>query len=156
MKPNNKNIPNKENIVKPYIIHMWWSITILSLLLIASISFIFSERVVNADNLAEYISFASVLLSITLSIFAILYTYTSNVQIQEQFNKIDCAASNINDVSYKLHDVSSRLNDSLTDITTTLANLDKGQQELNKKVSDRNSILTNMGEILKDINNSES
>lgn len=150
MKTDSQN--NKTNRTPTYVIHMWWSIVIISLLLIGSVSFILSERIINAESLSEYISFASVLLSITLSIFAILYTYTSNVQIQEQFNKIDSAATNIRDVSYQLHDVGSRLGESLLDIQNKLTNIDLAQQELNKKISDRNVEL-DVKDLIKDLNN---
>ena len=150
MKTDRQN--NKTKRTPTYVIHMWWSIVIISLLLIGAISFIFSERIINAESLSEYISFASVLLSITLSIFAILYTYTSNVQIQEQFNKIDSAATNIRDVSYQLHNVGSRLSESLLDIQNKLTNIDIAQQELNKKISDRN-VKLDVKDLIKDLSN---
>lgn len=150
MKTHRQN--NETKRTPTYVIHMWWSIVIISLLLIGAISFIFSERIINAESLSEYISFASVLLSIILSIFAILYTYTSNVQIQEQFNKIDSAATNIRDVSYQLHNVGNRLSESLLDIQNKLTNIDIAQQELNKKISDRN-VKLDVKDLIKDLSN---
>ena len=82
--------------------HFWWLISILGVTIIALVSFILTCRMLDAVKIMEYISYASVILSITLSIFAILYTYTSNVQIQQQFEKINSAANNIASVSDNL------------------------------------------------------
>ena len=93
--------------------HYWWSIILMALTIIALISFILSERIVEAEKVMEYISYASVILSITLSVFAIMYTYTSNNQIQEQFEKINNAANNITATSEKLTQTGNALKQNL-------------------------------------------
>ena len=108
---------------KNNIIHYWWSITLMALLIIVLISFILSERIVKAEKVMEYVSYASVILSITLSIFAIMYTYTSNVQIQGQFEKINNAANNITATSEKLTQTGDTLNNNLSTILDSLENL---------------------------------
>lgn len=108
---------------KNNIIHYWWSITLMALLIIFLISFILSERIVKAEKVMEYVSYASVILSITLSIFAIMYTYTSNVQIQGQFEKINNAANNITATSEKLTQTGDTLNNNLSTILDSLENL---------------------------------
>ena len=108
---------------KNNIIHYWWSITLMALFIIVLISFILSERIVEAEKVMEYVSYASVILSITLSIFAIMYTYTSNVQIQEQFEKINNAANNITATSEKLTQTGDTLNNNLSTILDSLENL---------------------------------
>lgn len=70
--------------------------------IIALTSFILSERICNATKIMEFISYSSAILSITLSIFAIQYTYTSNVQIQQQFEKINAVAESIKNASGEL------------------------------------------------------
>lgn len=72
--------------------HFWWIISIMALTIIALISFIISRRICCSDELMKYVSVASVILSITLSIFAIQYTYTSNNEIHQQFEKINSVA----------------------------------------------------------------
>lgn len=108
---------------KNNIIHYWWSITLMALFIIVLISFILSERIVEAEKVMEYVSYASVILSITLSIFAIMYTYTSNVQIQGQFEKINNAANNITATSEKLTQTGDTLNNNLSTILDSLENL---------------------------------
>jgi predicted PurR-regulated permease PerM len=128
---------------KNNIIHYWWSITLMALFIIVLISFILSERIVEAEKVMEYVSYASVILSITLSIFAIMYTYTSNVQIQEQFEKINNAANNITATSEKLTQTGDTLNNNLSTILDSLENL---RTDMNVQFK---SINNNM--ILKDI-----
>ena len=113
--------------------HFWWLIIILSVTIIALLAFILSERVVDAKEIMEYISSFALLLSIVLSIFAILYTYTSNVQIQLQFDKINASANNINEVSTKWIETASQISDKIE-------RLEKRQEELNKKFDNNNPL----------------
>lgn len=103
--------------------HYWWSIILMALTIIALISFILSERIVEAEKVMEYISYASVILSITLSVFAIMYTYTSNNQIQEQFEKINNAANNITATSEKLTKTGNALKQNLETIMDGIENI---------------------------------
>ena len=103
--------------------HYWWSIILMALTIIALISFILSERIVEAEKVMEYISYASVILSITLSVFAIMYTYTSNNQIQEQFEKINNAANNITATSEKLAQTGNALKQNLDTIMDGIENI---------------------------------
>lgn len=119
--------------------HFWWIICTLGFIIIALIAFILSNRIEGADKIMEYISFASVILSITLSVFAILYTYTSNVQIQQQFEKINAAANTITDTSKNLTVTNEKLNANLDIILEHLENIDQNQQEMTTKLTNMNS-----------------
>ncbi len=77
--------------------HFWWLVGLLSTIIILLISYIIWGKTSDAQLIINYVSCASVILSITLSVFAILYTYVSNVQIQQQFEKIDSAAISISE-----------------------------------------------------------
>ena len=121
--------------------HFWWIICTLGFIIIALIAFILSNRIEGADKIMDYISFASVILSITLSVFAILYTYTSNVQIQQQFEKINAAANTITDTSKNLTITNEKLNTNLDTILEHLENIDQNQQEMTTKLTNMNSDL---------------
>lgn len=81
-----------------------WTIVIHSLVIITLVGFIFSKRIINAESIKSFIDYAATLLSITLSIFAIAFTYTSNNSIQRQFDKIDYASKIIVDSASNLHE----------------------------------------------------
>lgn len=119
--------------------HFWWVISILALIIILLVSFILTQRVIEASTIMEYISYASVILSITLSIFAILYTYTSNVQIQQQFEKINSAAENIHKTSDNLNITENKLNENLAMILQRLENIDESQKEISSHLTDTNA-----------------
>ena len=121
--------------------HFWWLISILGVTIIALVSFILTCRMLDAVKIMEYISYASVILSITLSIFAILYTYTSNVQIQQQFEKINSAANNIASVSDNLTITSNKLNENLGVILGHLESIDNKQREMSGQMSNLNAQL---------------
>lgn len=110
--------------------HFWWIISILSITILGLIAFILTDRIACAEKIMIYISYASVILSITLSIFAILYTYTSNVQIQQQFEKINAVATNIQSVSNSLITTENRLNGNLEIILERLEDIDQSQQKI--------------------------
>ena len=121
--------------------HFWWLISILGVTIIALVSFISTCRMLDAVKIMEYISYASVILSITLSIFAIVYTYTSNVQIQQQFEKINSAANNIASVSDNLTITSNKLNENLGVILGHLESIDNKQREMSGQMSNLNAQL---------------
>lgn len=121
--------------------HFWWLISILSVTIIALVSFILTYRVLDAEKIMEYISYASVILSITLSVFAILYTYTSNVQIQQQFEKINSAANNIATVSDNLTVTGNKLNENLGVILGHLESIDDKQREISGQMNNLNAQL---------------
>lgn len=119
--------------------HFWWIISILTTTIIALVSFILTKQIADASIIVDYISFASVILSITLSVFAILYTYTSNVQIQQQFEKINSAATSIHETSNKLISTEAKLNELLDTISTRLENIDESQREINTHLNIMNN-----------------
>ena len=78
--------------------HFWWLISVLGLTIIALIAFIITDRIICSAKLMEYVSVCSIVLSITLSIFAIQYTYTSNNEIHQQFEKIKNVAAKVMEI----------------------------------------------------------
>lgn len=92
----------------------------MGLVIIALVSFIFSKRICGADKVMEFISYSTAILSIILSIFAIQYTYTSNVQIQQQFEKINAVANNIHKTADNLNLTSRKLDENLGEILERL------------------------------------
>ena len=119
--------------------HFWWLISILGVTIIALVSFILTCRMLDTVKIMEYISYASVILSITLSIFAILYTYTSNVQIQQQFEKINSAANNIASASDNLTVTGNKLNENLGVILGHLESIDDKQREMSGQMNNLNA-----------------
>lgn len=81
--------------------------------------------------MVEYISYAGTLLSITLSIFAIQYTYHSNNRAETQFDKINQAAENIIRASESMTIEAGVIKEKLADIETK-------QNTLNTKIDIKN------------------
>lgn len=127
--------------------HFWWLISVLGVIIIALVAYIMTEKICCADKIMEYISYASVILSITLSVFAILYTYTSNVQIQQQFEKINSAATSIISTSDKLSTTGSKLNDNLETILSRLDKIDNNQEMMRASIDGLNTQTSAITEI---------
>lgn len=130
--------------------HFWWLISVLGLTIIALIAFIITDRIICSAKLMEYISVCSIVLSITLSIFAIQYTYTSNNEIHQQFEKINSVAENIKGTSENLATTNALLNENLYKILEGLENVGQSQQDIAKQIAN----LTNKG-IVTDVTNIE-
>lgn len=111
--------------------------------IIALVSFILCEKTIGADKIMEFISYSSAILSITLSIFAIQYTYTSNVQIQQQFEKINSIADNIHKTAGNLNLTSGKLDENLETILKRLENMDTLQKEMSSQLNNLNDSKVN-------------
>ena len=79
-----------------------WTISIMAIVIIVLLAFIFFKGTINGEVLKSFIEFSATLLSITLSIFAIAFTYTSNNSVQRQFDKIDISARKIGESAASL------------------------------------------------------
>lgn len=123
--------------------HFWWIISIMATAIIALVSFILCEKTIGADKIMEFISYSSAILSITLSIFAIQYTYTSNVQIQQQFEKINSIADNIHKTAENLNLTSGKLDENLETILERLENMNTLQKEMSSQLNNLNDSKVN-------------
>lgn len=100
-RPDLAGIENKEDARKRYKevalarkhIMMWWVIVLMGLTIIALISFIYCDKVLQGSEILKYVEFAATLLSIVLSIFAILYSYFSALEASRQWGEINKAVS---------------------------------------------------------------
>ena len=84
---------NKEIALARKHIIMWWVIVLMGLTIIALISFIYCDKVLHGSEILKYVEFAATLLSIVLSIFAILYSYFSALEASRQWGDINTAVS---------------------------------------------------------------
>lgn len=116
--------------------HFWWLISLLTLIIIVLVTLVITNQVVDNIKLLDYIAVCSTLLSITLSIFAIQYTYNSNNEIHRQFEKINSAAEIIKDTSRNLSDTNTLLNNNLEQILDKLENVDQSQQAIANQIND--------------------
>lgn len=114
---------NTENYIKDkdlkynrFKINCIWIICILAVLLVVSIAFILSCRIIDSSCLSKYLSFASVLLSVVLSVFAIMFTYTSNASIEQRFNRIDEISKDLEKATKLMDNTSEKLNSNIVEI----------------------------------------
>jgi len=127
LKVNNKNIEVKENKSNQECryTNTIWTISILGVLIIGLLAFIFSQRVLNANDIKIFIEYATTLLSITLSIFAIAFTYTSNNSVQRQFDKIDYAARKIVESADSLYKSEEEITNKIRSLQEHIADIKK-------------------------------
>lgn len=116
--------------------HFWWIICLLGATIICLLAFIISERILCSNELMEYISVCSIILSITLSILAIQYTYTSNNEIHQQFKNINSVADNIKETAKSLADTNALLNQNMDQILNRLEYLNTSQEVMRAQLKD--------------------
>lgn len=134
--------------------HFWWIICLLSTVIIGLVAFIITRRILCSEKLMEYVSVCSIVLSITLSIFAIQYTYNSNNEIHQQFKSINSVADNIKDTAKSLADTNAVLNQNMDQILDRLENLNTTQEAMRAQLKDIKNIqvakteVNNFGNVL--------
>lgn len=104
-----KEQENSKTNHRVMITNITWIISILVLIIIALGSVILCKFIPKAETIKIFIEYAATLLSITLSIFAIAFTYTSNNSVQRQFDKIDTASDVIKTSSQSLQTSEKKL-----------------------------------------------
>ena len=133
--------------------HFWWLMGILVSSIIGLLAFISIDKVWNASKLIDYISSASVLLSITFSVFALQYTYISNVQIQHHFENINTSAEKIKSISDSLSKTTDDLNGKLQDIQNKLVKIESNQENYTNRslseIKEINGISNNLSDSTK-------
>lgn len=130
-----------------------WTICLLSAIIIGLSAFILSDRIVNAESIKRYIDFAATLLSITLSIFAIAFTYTSNNSIQRQFDKIDIASSKIVDSAGLLQESEKEMKGLITELGKSIKHIESDMGSIKEQIP--NLLKASKPEIKVDIANNK-
>ena len=122
---------SSERIDSPKSPHFWWIVSVLVVILIILSVIILTNRVIDGEGVIVFISNFALLLSIILSILAIGFTYTSNIQIQGQFDKINNAATNVNDSAHQMEKTAN-------DIVNRIEVVEKYQMAINEKLDNKN------------------
>ena len=123
-------------------INVIWVISLLVFVVGVLLALIITDQIMCADHLMQYISVISVVLSITLSIFAIMYTYFSNVEMQRQFDKINSAAERISKVSDVITKSNGLLEENVKTIISRISHTDDVMQALNDRFKNIDSQIT--------------
>lgn len=83
----------------------------------------------------DFISYSTAILSITLSIYAIVYTRDSNVSLQRQFEKIEAATEQLDKVSNSISVQYDAIKGKLENIDQRQHKFQKVQDEMYKELS---------------------
>lgn len=112
----------------------WWTITLMALIIIILATQILIGADTDSGRILRYISYGATLLSITLSVFAILYTFLSNAKIDQEFAQLYRATAEIKATNALLKGNVAQIiravektNDTLGQMPTRISNTLKGQ-----------------------------
>lgn len=79
-----------------------WVIVSMGLVIVLLVAIILLDQVCHAEKILKYLSFASTLLSILLSVFAILFSYISSSKLDGQISDINKAVETIRNTNDQL------------------------------------------------------
>lgn len=105
-----------------------WTIGCLSAGIVFLVAFILFDKASTESQIIGYLSFASLLLSILLSIFAILFSYYSSGQIDSKLGQMEDAVSKIEKSNESLSSSYTSFIESLLLIREKLGSIDAKQQ----------------------------
>ncbi len=84
-------------------IHMWWTISVMVIVILFLIAFILIDGVVGYRKIGDLLSIVATVLSILLSIFAIIYSYITAVETTRQWSDISGAVKEIKEANSSTH-----------------------------------------------------
>ena len=120
----NSVLTQKEYKHKRFVINITWIVCLLVCIVLILLAEIFCKIITNADTIKVFIEYAATLLSITLSIFAIAFTYTSNNSMQHQFDKIDNSSRVILESSTSLQSTERELTKSISTLDERITRIE--------------------------------
>ncbi len=129
-----------------------WSISILVIVVIALLSIILCAKYPEVEEIKMFIEFSSTLLSITLSIFAIAFTYTSNNTIQQQFYNIDYSANKIEVSANNFQKTKDEISKSIRKLELQLQSIDIKVDLIKNKIPNILSVQPDKSAILPNSN----
>ncbi len=153
---NNNEVPSFEALQKKYdelekkhfkTVYWFWMGILIYFFLIA-IAIMICFFCTESNGLIKYIGLVATLLSIVLSIFAIMFTYTANHQMSDKYHDISGAANDIRQTSSmtreELMSVRRRM-DSIETRINQIQQVDKAATQ-NTEASQKQYIVNNVGD----------
>lgn len=94
----------------------YWVVGVLVVINIILFTYCINEKVLIAYEVIDYISSAGLFLSIVLSVVAIQYTYSSNLQSTHHFERINKAADRMDDTGKEIKEAISKIQPKIDEI----------------------------------------
>lgn len=130
--------PNKKN---PNLI---WIISSLCLIIILLVATLLLDKVLCAERIVKYLSYTSTLLSIVLSIFAILFSYYSSIKLDQQITSINAAVEVIKATNNQIGQSNQTLVSTLFAMHEKLGHLEANQLGSNSSAPMVTSVVSNV------------
>lgn len=113
----------------------YWIISILVLIVIMLLAVLLMDKVFCAERIVKYLNYTSTLLSIVLSIFAILFSYHSSMKLDQQISNINAAVEVIKATNNQIGQSNQTLVSTLFAMHEKLGHLEANQPSGNNNSS---------------------
>lgn len=124
-----KTNPDKKNT------NLIWVISTLVIIIILLVATILLDRICCAERIVKYMNYTSTLLSIVLSIFAILFSYHSSMKLDQQISSINVAVEVIKATNNQIGQSNQTLVSTLFAMHEKLGHLEASQPGKNDNSS---------------------
>lgn len=114
-------------------IHMWWTISVMVIVILFLIAFILIDGVVGYRKIGDLLSIVATVLSILLSIFAIIYSYITAVETTRQWSDISGAVKEIKEANSSTHSSIQIMLGIMTNIHGKVSAIDARQSGIPKQ-----------------------
>ena len=104
-------------------IHFWWVISIMAILIIILSSLLYSQLAICEGEIMKLMSFASTLLSIVLSVFAVMYSYYSMQDASRSWGNVSNMLNTIEAYTNNINSFNRQLVDQLIQINRNIGNI---------------------------------
>jgi hypothetical protein len=132
-KTANADYVSKNGGVSTGKIHFWWVISVMAMLIIILSSLLYFQVALCEGMIMKLMSFASTLLSIVLSVFAVMYSYYSMQDASRNWGNVSNMLKTIEAYTNNINSFNRQLVDQLIQINRNIGNI-QGVNTLNNEI----------------------
>lgn len=127
-------------------VHFWWVVVIMTVVIITLLALLCTDIIECDRSIRAFLSFTATILSIVLSVFAIMYSYYSMIEAARQWHDVDKAVCVIN---ASIETISNTILEQLKQIIDINRNLGsmQGKFEENNEINDNSDLNGNVNNV---------
>lgn len=114
-----------ENSIKSAttIVHFWWTLSLMVIIIIILLSLLLTNLLNCDSRIMTFLSFTSTLLSIVLSVFAVMYSFFSMQDASRQWRNVDKAVKVIEAYTNTINNNNQQLLDQVISINRNIGSM---------------------------------
>lgn len=111
----------------------WWAVSLMMLTIVVLLALLFTTKFENESKIMTFLTFTATILSIVLSIIAVMYSFYSMQDASRKWNNVDKAVSNIKEYTDNINQANRQLIEQVISINRNLGSM-QGSNNLNNEI----------------------